>query len=308
LTQGKPTHPEFFKDIFERGIDPDVDDPTKIHVRPSFAAGSHWQAQDHSEVPLEEADWPVLSEILAFRDRVRTRVRDVYQALNDGSLPLNRRAGRTLFMAYEHEAMHAETLLYMLIQSASTRGPHCLATPQWDALAKRWAAEAKDNANEVIFIPAMLIELGHDDAEDDDEQFVEVDSWADHEFGWDLESPRVHVELKAFKIDALPITNAEYRDFTKSTGMALSGNSAPASWVQVDGDWLVRTLYGPVGFDVAGRWPVQASKNELEAYAAWKGGRLPSEPELRAFWSHDDGARPAGPSSNVGFKTWHPIP
>lgn len=33
LTEGKHTEPEQFKEIFERGIDPDVDDPTQIHVR-----------------------------------------------------------------------------------------------------------------------------------------------------------------------------------------------------------------------------------------------------------------------------------
>ena len=34
MTHGSHTEPEHFKDIFERGIDPDVDDPSKIHVRP----------------------------------------------------------------------------------------------------------------------------------------------------------------------------------------------------------------------------------------------------------------------------------
>lgn len=32
MTDGAHTEPEYFKDIFERGIDPDVDDPTMIHV------------------------------------------------------------------------------------------------------------------------------------------------------------------------------------------------------------------------------------------------------------------------------------
>ena len=32
MLEGAHTEPEKFKDIFERGIDPDVDDPTKVHV------------------------------------------------------------------------------------------------------------------------------------------------------------------------------------------------------------------------------------------------------------------------------------
>lgn len=204
--------------------------------------------------------------------------------------------------------MHAETLLYMLIQSATTRAPTCLAAPQWDILAKRWAEESADNGNEIVSVPAGSIDIGHDDAEDDDDRFVEVDKWSKHEFGWDLENPKVNFQVKAFKIDALPISNAEYRHFAEATGLALTKDAAPASWVENDGEWKVRTLYGPVGFDVAGRWPVQASKNELEAYATWKGGRLPSEPELRLFWEHEDGARPTGPRANIGFKNWHPVP
>ena len=32
LTNGKHSEPEHFKDIFERGIDPHVDDPNQCHV------------------------------------------------------------------------------------------------------------------------------------------------------------------------------------------------------------------------------------------------------------------------------------
>ena len=56
---------------------------------------------------------------------------------------------------------------------------------------------------------------------------------------------------------------------------------------------------------VAGTWPVLASYDQVEAYAKSKGGRLPTEPELRLFLdtyqvSYDDGA-------NVGFRNWHPV-
>lgn len=212
-------------------------------------------------------------------------------------------------MAYEHEGMHAETLLYMLIQSPATRPPSCIAMPKWDVLAKRWEAESAENSNEVLRIPAGKVTMGHNDVEDDDDKFQSPSDWANHEFGWDLENPQIQVEVKAFKVDVMPISNADYLSFAQKTGLKLDKDSAPASWFMADdGKWNVRTLYGAVGFDIAGRWPVQASKNELEAYAAWKGGRLPTEPELRAFWEHEKGARPMGERANVGFKNWHPIP
>ena len=64
-------------------------------------------------------------------------------------------------------------------------------------------------------------------------------------------------------------------------------------------------MHGPVPMSVAGTWPVLASYDQDEAYAKSKGGRLPTEPELRLFLdtyqvSYDDGA-------NVGFRNWHPV-
>lgn len=209
-------------------------------------------------------------------------------------------------MTYEHEAMHAETLLYMLLQSPDTLPPTAVAFPQWEALAKRWNAEYVPN--KIISIAGGPITLGHDDVENDDGKYPKPEDWENHEFGWDNENPRITRQVAAFKIDSLPISNAEYRAFLEAKGVALDKNTAPAGWIQVDGEWKVRTLYGAVGFDVAGKWPVTASKLELDTYATSKGGRLPTEEELRLFWEHPEGARVAGEMANVGVKGWHPIP
>ncbi|ORY20909.1 hypothetical protein BCR39DRAFT_554493 [Naematelia encephala] len=292
MTNGSHTEPEHFKDIFERGIDPDVDDPTKIH--------------SHSEVPVEEADWPALDEILAFRDRVRQRLRGIYNQINDGQLTMSRHIGRVLFMTFEHEAMHAETLLYMLFQAPFTLPPTAVAKPQWEVLAKRWEAEA--TPKEVISLSGGTVVMGHDDLEEEDKAFPDKNGWADHEFGWDNENPKIEVEVKPFKVDSLPVSNGEYRAFLESIDVKLTAKIAPASWVEVDGVWHVRTLYGPVAFEHAAKWPLMASKNELDAFARSKGGRLPTEAELRFLWTTPEGPRPAGVAANVGFKNWHLIP
>lgn len=92
------THPANYTLIFERGIDPNMDDPTQCH--------------DHSIVPEKEEDWPKLHEILAYRDRVRDRMTELYDS---GRLAKingeNRRLARAITMVYEHEAFHLETLL-----------------------------------------------------------------------------------------------------------------------------------------------------------------------------------------------------
>ena len=68
----------------------------------------------------------------------------------------------------------------------------------------------------------------------------------------------------------------------------------------------MRTLYGPVEMAHARHWPCLTAYDALCAYARSKGGRLPSEAELRLFLdtyqiSHGEGA-------NVGFRHWHPLP
>ena len=57
---------------------------------------------------------------------------------------------------------------------------------------------------------------------------------------------------------------------------------------------------------IAWHWPIITSFDNLSAYASVKGGRIPTEPELRLFLdtyqvSHAEGA-------NVGFRNWHPLP
>lgn len=215
-------------------------------------------------------------------------------------MALTRHIGRVLFMTFEHEAMHAETLLYMLIQSKSTRPPTAVATPQWDILAKSWANEAIPN--KVLTIEGGTVELGHHDLESEDQKYLTKDGWETHENGWDNEHPAAVATVKTFKVDSLPITNNEYK---ASLG---ESKDIPASWIEADGKVMVRTLYGPVDFDVAGLWPLMASKNEIDAFAKSKGGRLPTEAELRFLWEHPEGPRPAGVLANVGVKNWHPVP
>lgn len=65
-------------------------------------------------------------------------------------------------------------------------------------------------------------------------------------------------------------------------------------------------MYGPVSLDVAKDWPVLTAYDDLAAYARAKGGRLPTEPELRLFLDTFDVGHDGG--ANVGFRNWHPVP
>ena len=76
------TSPASFADIFERGIDPDCDEPQKIN---------HW----HSEVP-EAGKWPAVEEIRDYERRVRERVTRVYNEIVPHNL--TRKLARVLMM------------------------------------------------------------------------------------------------------------------------------------------------------------------------------------------------------------------
>jgi len=55
----------------------------------------------HSEVPIKQEDWPVLKEILAYKDKVNQRISDIYNDFATGKTVLNRRLARMFWMVWE---------------------------------------------------------------------------------------------------------------------------------------------------------------------------------------------------------------
>src|SRR5437870_2753926 len=93
----RPSFDPRFDEIFDRGIDPDVDDPSRCHA--------------HPDVPER---WPALDDVIVYRDRVRSAI---VESLGDvaahAPTSLMAEHNRVLSMAIEHELMHQETLLYI---------------------------------------------------------------------------------------------------------------------------------------------------------------------------------------------------
>lgn len=282
---GKPaTEPKYFQSIFERGIDPDVDDPERCH--------------DHSPVP---ESWPPLEDILAFQERVRERVNSLYEADVAQS---DAQISHALWLGFEHEAMHLETLLYMLIQSDKVLPPPNSPIPDFEALATR--ANALVVENEWFSVPGSRISIGLDNGKDQ--------PGGSHHFGWDNEQPKRSANVKSFRAKARPITNGEYAEY-----LAVTGKTAlPASWcpdpspstqtadagkrdsvlnndngyafssqaqMVADGKY-VRTVYGTVPLRYALHWPVFASYDELVGCASWMGGRIPTMEEARSIYNY----------------------
>ncbi|KAI9827237.1 MAG: hypothetical protein M1832_005375 [Thelocarpon impressellum] len=317
-TGGSLTEPADYLRIFERGIDPDVENPDHCHA--------------HSEIP---DSWPPVQEIIDYQDRVRERVRGLYSAGAPANYPA---LGRALWMGFEHEVMHLETMLYMLLQSDRTLPPPGRVRPDFEALARE--ARVKAVPNEWFAIPESEITLGLNDPEEEGGPIGH--------FGWDNEKPSRKVKVRPFLAKARPITNGEYASYLEQTHRI----SLPTSWTQqvdteADGKVVekrhtngfvlgtanghangsangttnghakgcangyasgcvhghadldvkpaspeflagksVRTVFGLAPLAQALDWPVMASYDELAGCVKWIKGRIPTLEEVRSIYEH----------------------
>jgi ergothioneine biosynthesis protein EgtB len=120
---------------------------------------------------------------------------------------------------------------------------------------------------------------------------VSVGDATDH-FVFDNERPRHQVYLQPFRLHTRLITNAQYLQFIKDGGyqrpelwlslgwqaVQLESWRAPLYWFEVDGTWRYFTLSGAKPIDLS--QPVcHVSFFEADAYARWRGCRLPLEAE-----------------------------
>ncbi|CAG8922471.1 unnamed protein product [Penicillium salamii] len=328
VLQDQPTEPADYQKIFERGIDPDVENPEQCH--------------SHSEIPDE---WPALGDILDYQERVRNRARAILQ---EGYADQDRILGEALWIGFEHEAMHLETFLYMLLQSDKTMPPTGRERPDFEHMSRQ--AKLNEKPNKWFSIPQQTFKIGLDDSRES--------SLPESSFGWDNEKPEREVTVGAFESQARPITNGEYAKYLQKTGV----HNYPASWVvtREQKDTIVRgigstgaqagssaaparlplenisvrTVYGPVSLGLAQDWPLSASYDEVSSYAKWMNCRIPTMEETRSIYHYSDklkghpvtnghssevnGSSKSGSGKgstfrdlngcNVGFKNWHPTP
>ncbi|KAI9000390.1 hypothetical protein DFJ74DRAFT_697612 [Hyaloraphidium curvatum] len=284
--------PAYYADIFERGIDPDMDDPTKCHP--------------HSLVPDV---WPPRHEILEYKGRVRARIealcaaheRAVAEGVDevDGTR-IPKELGRALWMAYEHQAMHLETIIYMLVQSPNIAAPiDIVPVPM-----PRHKELVVPSEAAMVSLPGGTFMRGIP---------FSVDP-AGNLLGWDNESPAHEVTVAPFKMQERPVTNVEYLAFLDSVlpqgwrTQSPLDELVPSSWhVAEDGSISVKTALGRLPMLTAQHWPLFGSCAQGEAYAASKGMRLATEDEM-AFAIKTEGKQ-AGEGmceANVGFALWHP--
>ena len=255
-----------------------------------------------SAVPRSGAGtvWPSRDDVRAF-----ARACDAAIVASIPDVPSTPEAIEGLYTALEHEAMHQETLLYMW-----HRLPY--------ALKHRPASDDRGPTSDVrrappdsrASVPAGIATLGADRS-----------SVA---FGWDNEFDQHTVDVAAFDVDVLPVTNAQFLEFLSDGGYQrrdLWSDEGwewiqedrvlhPAFWMPSDGSdrghrgseigrWRWRGMFEAVPLN--GESPVYVSLAEAAAWARWKGRRLMTEPE----WHRAaEGAAPG----HVDFAGYDPIP
>ncbi|MGY1808772.1 ergothioneine biosynthesis protein EgtB [Blastococcus sp. SYSU D00669] len=239
-------------------------------------------------------------EARSFCAEVRGRVLDRLDSLGADDDPFD------FAMVVSHEQQHDETMLQAL-QLRS--GPPLLGR------GAPLPAGRPGVAGTSVLVPGGEFVLG-------------VDA-ADEPFSLDNERPAHVVDVPAFRIGRVPVTNAEYARFVADGGYAEprwwsargwahrveAGLERPQFW-RADGS---RTRFGVVE-DVPPDEPVQhVTFFEAEAYAAWAGARLPTEVEWEkaAVWDPATGRRrrfpwgstePTAALANLGGTALRPAP
>jgi len=252
--------------IFERGIDP----------------ANATEARRH-----DRAQWPERDAVAAFASRCDEHVEHAIAtaAIEDERVPRLVRA-QAAFTILEHEAMHQETMLYIVHQLEGERKRHLTGRHEDRAAPP----------NEFRTVSAGTATLGADPDE--------------IAFGWDNEFARNEVRVAGFSIATYPVTNGDWLRFMAE------GGHAPIFWRQRGGRWFLRLVYEEIALPRS--WPVYVTFEQAQAYARWAGLRLPTEPEYhRAAFGTPQGVErpfpwgdepPQPRHGNFGFQRFDPEP
>jgi len=270
---------------------------------------------DPISTPREDSkNLPSRREMESYLERVRERVwRVLDQTSFDDKEPLLKQA-YIFHLVLQHEYQHQETLAYLLhlLEPSGKMRPGASVT----------VAAAPDGVIQLQTRDMILIPEG---------EFAMGAVWDD--FAYDNELPARMVHVPAFRIDRLPVTNAEYARFVEERGYERrslwsdegwahrerEGWAAPLYWERAGEGWRERRMFEET--ELKPDHPVTGvSWYEAEAFAHFAGKRLPTEAEWEKAASWDEGKSvkrrfafgdtlPADEGvANFGFQFWGTTP
>jgi iron(II)-dependent oxidoreductase len=234
--------------------------------------------------------WPDEASVRAYGVAVDAAVLEAFakaDLTDERRSPLLERA-QAAYNILEHEVMHHETLMYMMHRlplerkRISGRSSH--------------APESPPVATGRVRVEAGPATIG-----------ARRDALV---FGWDNEFDETTVMVPAFEIDANSVTNGDWLAFVRA------GGPLPPFWLERDGSFDLLAQFEILPLPLS--WPVYVTQQQAAAYAAWRGGRLPTEAEYhRAAFGTPEGkerpfpwgdAEPTAVHGNFDFRRFDPEP
>jgi len=225
---------ERLETLFARGIDP----------------------EDETAVRSPTDVWPSRDEVQAYGLAADALIEETLSEPTEAA-----------FTILEHEAMHQETLLYLLheMEHSKKRPSH--------RVVESSSRRVDEHLDDAIAVPPGKTTLGAPQGT----------------FGWDNEFPAHTVDVAGFSIDTHAVTNGEYLEYVNATGA-----KAPHFWARGEREWYWRGMFEMQALPLDA--PVYVTHDEASAYARWKGSRLPTEAEWHR--AHDCGVPDLLPSSD----------
>ena len=255
----------FFETFLLKGFVPDY---REFHPQFNYLFNSYYEAvgERHPRPRRGALSRPTVEEVYRYRAYVDQAL---IELLRHGDPDRSARIEPLVVLGLHHEQQHQELMLTDL--------KHILAeNPLRPIYRKTKPGPQMAGAMNWFDYTGGIVEIGFDS----------------EGFSFDNERPRHKVYLEDFRLASRPVTNGEFLEFMATGGyrqprhwlsegwatVLAQGWDRPQYWEKVDGRWWNMTLSGfrPVEENE----PVcHVSYFEADAYARWRGKRLPTEVE-----------------------------
>ncbi|MFN2309493.1 MAG: ergothioneine biosynthesis protein EgtB [Gammaproteobacteria bacterium] len=249
-------------------LKPFLHDYVEFHPQFSYLFNSYYETVGsfHPRPERGLLSRPTVREIYAYRTHVDTAME---RLLSDARVDVDTDIQQRALLGLHHEQQHQELLItdikHIFASNPLRPAYHDQAVPRRQAPAFAWCD-----------FPSGVYAIGH----------------TGDGFGFDNEFPRHKVFLNGFRLASRPVSNQEYMAFVNAGGywqvdlwlseawkhLCDNNWAAPFYWERSEGEWRQMTLSGLQALDPDA--PVtHISYYEADAYARWRGKRLPTEEE-----------------------------